>query len=273
VGFRNKGSSFPPAVRAFEPARKPPLPHSENILRLLKEAGILYLLPFRGGEERLATHIYSYGLASLREWSARCIITREAYIPFARRCPLNSNGLNIPLNRSGETKLEPAYVSDRKTSMIKPPARLFQGETIIPVSTLKSREPRVLAILNTPKECFVGFVQPLKHILKHLRAYIFIFRERCFEFGKLLHLGVAGYTALILMVDSNALLKGSIIKSATKSEPMIGFLENLWICPKAVFEGLFHLPSTMFNIAYFKGGVKRAFISPLKGWGFLPAIL
>ena len=63
-------------------------------------------------------------------------------------------------------------------------------------------------------------------------------------------------------IDGNALLKGSVVKSATKSDPVIGLLENLRVCSNVILKDLFHLSSTIFNIAYYRKGAKPYRASP-----------
>lgn len=107
-------SSFSPSVRAFYPVRQPLLSHSKNFFGLLKEAGVLYLLPIRSSKEGLKPDIYTYHSASLRQWLFWHILAGEAYIPFARRCSTNDYCFYVPVYGAGETELEPAYIFDRE---------------------------------------------------------------------------------------------------------------------------------------------------------------
>jgi len=102
VGFSNQYPSISLPVRAFNTARAPALPHSENILRPLKEARVLYFLALSGGEERLKPNIYANSLACAGQGLFWHIITGKADIPLTVRCSANGNCLNITLNRTRE---------------------------------------------------------------------------------------------------------------------------------------------------------------------------
>ena len=84
--------------------------------------------------------------------------------------------------------------------------------------------------------------------MKHLRAYLSILRKGRLEFRKLFKLAVGGDRAFVLAVNDDALLKGSIVKSATKNEPVLSSLKYLRIRLKTIFEDLFHLPCTIYII-------------------------
>lgn len=256
VGFGNQYSGFPPSVRAFDPTGKPLLSHSQDILRLLKEAGVFYLLTIRGGQERLKPNVDANCLANFRQGLLRHILTGEADVPFACRASPDGYCLYITFNGARETELKSAYVSDKKVFAIKPPACLLQSEAVIPVSAFEARKAGLFTILKTAKEASIGFVQTLKHVLENLRASLSIFREDGFKLRELLNLVEAGYRTLVLAIDGDALLKGSIVEPSAKSEPIVGFLECLRIRLKAILEGLFHLLCTMFNIAYSREGDK-----------------
>ena len=269
MGFGDKNSSLSSAVRAFDPTRKPSLSHCKQFLRLLKEAWVFYFNPIRGSQEGLTTDIYSDSLSSLRQWLLRDTIARKAYIPLASRTSADSHCFNITLYRARQPELEPAYLSNRQIFAVKLPASLLQGEAIIPVSPLESGEACLpIAVFHSTEETRIGFIQPLKHLLKHLRAYFLIFKKGCLQLRELFNLVKAGDRVSILSVDSNPLLKGSVVESPAEVEPVIGLLKCLRVRQKTILKGLFHLPSTIFNIAYFKKGVKQAFIPPLKGWVF-----
>ena len=204
----------------------------------------------------MTTDINADRLASFRKGSFRDIVAREASKPLPSGCSANGDGLNVPLDRTGETQLETPYITNIEVFTIKPPARLFECKTIIPVSTFKSREARFIAILNSGKEASVGFVQSLKDFLKNLRAYLSVFWKGTFQFGKLINLAVAGNGAFVLSVNGNALLKGSVIEVSAKVKPAVGSLEGLKIRTEAILKGLLHLPCTLSRIACFEKGDK-----------------
>lgn len=265
--------SLSPAIGAFDPSGQSLLPYSENILSLVKEARVSYLNTIRGGQKRLKPDIYTYHSASLRQWLFWHILTGEAYIPFACRVSADADCLNITLNRAGETKFEPAYIPDREVFAFQFPSCLLQGEGVISIPAFEARKTRFISILYPAKETLIGFIQPLKHFLKDLRTYLSVFWKGCLKLRELLNLAVTRDRTFVLAIDDDALLKGSVVKSATKSEPVLSLLKYLKVRLKAIFEDLFHLPCTIFNIAHSKKGDKRAFIPALKGEVFSPAIL
>lgn len=255
VGFGDEYSGLSPSVRGFYPARQPLLPIFESFLSLLEKSGIFYFDTIRYSQKAMATDIYSYRFASGLKGSRINSIARETDVPLASACPADGNGLDCTLNRSGQAQLEPANVCDTEVFALQPPARLLECEAVIPVPAFEAREAGLVSILDPTKEPFVGFVQPLKHFLENLGAYLTVFRKGILEFWQLLDLVKTGDRAMILSVNGNTLLKSGIIEITTKVKPIVGFLKSLWTCQKAIFEGLFHLPCTVFNIAYFEKGV------------------
>lgn len=252
MGLGNKDSSFRPSLGALLFSGKPLLSHSKSILRLLKEAGVFYFSAVGGGEKGLAAHINADRLANLGQRSFGHVIAGEAGEPFTARASANCYGLYVPLDGAGEPEFEYANLPDSEVFAFELPSSLLEGEAIIPISALEARESRfAIAILNPAKEASIGFVKPFQHLLEHLGVYFLIFREGCFEFRKLVNLVIAGDRASILLVYDNALLKGGIVEKPTKVKPMFCLLEVLGICLNTIFEGLFHLPCTMFNITYF----------------------
>jgi hypothetical protein len=269
VGFSDKYSRLASPVRPFDSATELLLSQSKYILRLLKEAWVFDFHSLRSSKKGLATDINADALAILRQWLFRHVIAGETDIPLASGGFTDGYSLNITFNRAGQPEFEPAHLPDRQVFAVKFPATLLEGETVVSVLAPEAWKPSLpIAVLDPPEKVGIGFVQALKHFLKHLRAYITILRKCYFQFGKLLHLAIAGYRAFIMVVNCDALLKSSVVKSATEVKPVIGFVKYLQIRQKAIFEGLFHFPRTIFNIPYSGKGVKpyRASLLLLRGW-------
>ena len=263
VGFGYEDSSLPPSVRTFDPTREPLLSHSQDILRLFKEAGISNLLTIRCSEEGLAADIDADRFAGFRERPPGDILTGESGIPFACRASADGHCLYIALNGAGQPELEPANIANSKIFVFKFPAYLFKGETVIPISALEAGEASFpIAVLNTAKEAFVGFIQPFKNILEYLRAYLFIFWEGILHLRELFHLIESRDRAFVLLVDGDALLKRRVVEMPTKSEPILGSLKGLRVSLKAILESLFHLSYTILRIPQSRKGVKPCRASP-----------
>jgi hypothetical protein len=184
------------------------------------------------------------------------MITGKNHKPFVSGSSANSNGLNIPFNRSRKPKFESADISDGEIFALQLPARLFQSKAMISVFALESRKARRFSVPHSSKKTLIGSIQPLNDILKNFRAYFSVFREGCLEFGKLLNLVKAGDRAFVLSVDNDTLLKGSIIEVPTEVKPILRSLNSLRICLDTVSKRLLHLLSTIFSLAYFKIGGK-----------------
>lgn len=274
VGFGNQYSGLLPSVRIFDPAGEPLLSHCKYVLRFLKEAGVFYFFVFRGSKKGFATNINAYRLASLRERSGRNIITGKIYIPLTCRCLTDGDSFNVAFYRPGKTEFESAYVPNREVFAIKLPTSLFECKRIIPISTLEAGETCfAVAIPNPSEKPRIGFIQPLKHLLKHLRAYLSVFRKGDLEFGKLFSLIIARDRAFVLSVNSNSLLKSRVVEMSTEVKPVIGLLKGLRVSLNAILKRLFHLSCTKFNIVQSKKGDKWAFIPALKGRVFSPTII
>jgi len=267
VRFSNKQTSFLSTMRTFNPMRKSLLSHFENILRFLKEAEIVYFISFRSGEEGFTSDINPNGFTSLRKGLRRDIITGESSKPFISGCPANSDSFDVTFNRARESELESTDIPDSKVFALKFPAALFQSEAIISVSAFEARESRFLSILDPAKETFVGFIQTLKYILKYLRTHFFIFRESFFEFGKLFILTITGYEA-VLPIESNALLKSSVVEPTTEVKPGFGLLESVRGCLNTILKRFSHLPSPISILIYLKIESKRLqyLIHPTINW-------
>ncbi len=255
IGFSEKDTGFIPAVRAFYSTGEHLLPHSENILGLLKEAGIAYLNTIRSSKKGLAAYIYANSSASWRQWPQWHIITREAHIPLATRIFANSDRLYVSVNRARQPELESADIPNSEIFTFKSPTRFFEGETIIAVPPLEAGKTWLVTILDPTKEASIGFIQPLNHLLKNLRANLLIFGEGYLQFGKLLNLTKAGYRTFVLTVNSYTLLKSSVIEIATEFKPMVGCLKSLRVSLKTIFECLSHLSSTILSITDLLKGV------------------
>lgn len=253
----NQHPRLSPSVRPLDSTGKPLLPHGEHILRFLKEARILYLHSFRGSEKGLTADINANTPISLRQRLCRHIITGKAHIPLIGGSPADGDGFNISLNWARQLEFEPTNIPDRQVFAVKLPACLFQGKGIIPILAFEPGEASLaIAVFDSPEEAGIGFIETLKNFLKHLRASFSVFRKRCFEFGKLLNLVVAGNRTFVLMVNSDTLLKGGIIEATTKVKPIVGFLKCLLIRQKAILKGLFHLSCTVFSVANLRKGDK-----------------
>jgi len=264
VGFGNQNSRFSPSVRAFDSTGKPLLPHTKHILSFLEEVGVSYPLTIRGDQKGLAAYIYTYRLTSRRQGLFGDILAREAYIPLARRTSTDGDCFNVSLYKTGKTELKPTYIPDSEVFAFQSPASLFQCEAVIPIPTFEAGESSfAIAVLNPAKETSVGLVQPLQHLLKHLRAYITVFREGSFKLRELFNLVKAGDRAFVLMVNGYTLLKSCVVESTTKFKPVIGFAKYLRSRQEAILKRLFHLPSTMSNLAYLKEGDKPENPRPL----------
>lgn len=257
VGFGNQKTSLLSSVRVFDSAGKSLISHFENILRVFKETGISYSLPFRSGEEKFATNIDPNGFASLRKGFYRDIITRKSSEPFICRTSANGDGFNITFDGSRKTKFENADFPDSKILTIQFPATLFQGEAIISVSAFEAGEAWFFSILHSAKEPLIGFIQAFNYILEHLRTYLQVFRKVCLELGELLFLAIIGDRTFVLPVDGNALLKGSIVEVATEIKPRFSLLDSSRICLNAVLKRLSHLPSPISILTYLRGESKK----------------
>lgn len=257
VSLGDKDSSLSSSLGAFDPTGEPLLPHSEGALGLLEKAWVFYLLASRGSQKGLATDIYTYHLASLGQRFGGNIVAGEAHIPLGSRYPADGYGFNVPLNGAGQPDFEPAYISDGKVFAFQFPACLCEGKAVISIPAFEAWEASLaVAILDSAEKASIGFVQPLKHLLKDLRAYISVFGKRYLEFGKLFNLAIAGDMSFVLFMDGYSLLKCRVVEPTAKVEPVVGFLKGWSVCQKTIFECLFHSPSTILNIAYFRKGIK-----------------
>jgi len=240
-------SSLSPSVRTFDPAGEPLLSLDQDILRLLKEAGIFNLLTLAGSEEGFTTDIYAYYPASFRQGAVGDILTGEADIPFACRVSAYGNSFNVAFNRAGEAKLKLAYIPDRKVFAIQFPTGLLQGEGVISISTFESGETRFISILHSAEEAIIGSIQPFKNILENLRAYLSVFWNGSSKLRELLNLVKLRDRAVIVPVNGNTLVKSDIVEISAKVEPVLGSLKGWGIRLNTILKGFFHLPCTMLS--------------------------
>ena len=262
MGFGYQHSCLAPSARTLDSMGEPLLPYGKQVMRLLKKARILYLHAFRSGEEGLTPYINADTPASWRQWLLKHVVTRETDIPFASRSSADGDGLNIPLNRAGQPEFKSAYIPNGQILAVKFPTCLFEGETGIPLPALETWEARLIAIFDPTKEAGIRFVKTFNHFLQNLRASFSVFGEGCFKFRKLFNLTKAGYRASVLTVDGDTLLKSSIIESAAKIKPIVGFVKYLRVRQKAIFESLLHFSRTIFSVANLGKGVKPYRASP-----------
>ena len=252
VNLGNQYPCFVSSVRTFNSARKSSLPHSEYILRLFEEARIFNLHTFRSSKKGLATDIYANTPIDLRQRLGRHIVAGEACIPLACRRLADGNSFNISFNRAGQSELESPDIPDGEILVVKFPTTLVECETVVSISTPKSRKACFISISDSSEKALICPVKSFDYILESLSIYFFVFEKFFLEFWKLLNLVKAAYKAFVLPVGSNTLLKSCIVELTAKVKPMVSFTEYLLICLKTVFEGLLHLPSTIYSISYSK---------------------
>jgi hypothetical protein len=262
TGFGHKKPSFLSAMRALDSTRESLLPHGKLVLGFLKEARIANLDIIRGGKEQLTTYVNAHRFASRGKQLVRHVIAGENDKPLVCSTSANSDSLNVALDRAGEPYLENAYVADSEVFTIKLPATLFQGEGIVSVPALKSWEAGLVTILHPAKERLVGLIKAFNHLLEALRTHVLIFRESIFEARELLNLVIPGNRLVVVPISGDALVQGCVVEMPTEVKPNGSVLNSLKIRPDAIFEGLFHLPCTETNIAYFESGVKPFRASP-----------
>jgi len=264
MGFGHKEPGFLPPRGAFPSSREPLLPHSKHSMGFVKMAGVSYLNPIGGSEERFKPNINSYLFASFGQWFFGDIIARKAGIPFAGRGFSDSDGLNVALNRPGEPEFEGSKVSDGEILALKPPAGLLQGKGIIPVFALEPWKAGFLSTPNSAKETLEGSIKSLQNILEGLRVYLFVLRKCVLKLRKLSLLLGAGDRVMPLLKEASALLKGGIIEASAKVKPAFGPLKSLRSGFNTILKGFSHLPCTNRIIAK----IERAFITPPEGVGF-----
>lgn len=258
MSFGNEDSSFYPAFRTFYSMTQSLLPHGKHTLRLLEKAGVPNLHAIGSRQKGLTANINAHNLIRRRKWFKRNITARKGNIPPAREGSANSDSFNIPLNWARKPEFEPANISDRQILAIKFPSCLLESETIISIPTLKSRETCLaIAVVDTPEESSIGSIQTFKHVLKHLGAYLRVFRESYFEFRKLLDLVIARDIPLVLTIDDDTLFKSSIVEMTTKIQPITGLLKGLVARQKTILKAFFPLHNS--NIAHCRKGSKRVF--------------
>ena len=263
VGLSDKDSGLTSTVRAFNSPGEPLLSHSQHSLRPLKEAWVPNLTPFRSSQKRLTTDIYTDHLTCLGERPIGNIIAGERSKPLPCGSSPNSDGLNVPFDRTGEAELECADIPDSEVFHIQLPTCLLQSERVIPILAFESGKASFAVTLPNPsEEASKGFVQFLKHILKNLRTYLSIFGKGILQLRELLNLVKAGDRAFVLFVDDDTLLKGSIVEAPAQVEPIFSLLESMRTRLNAILKSLFHLPCTVFSIAQFKKGDKPYRASP-----------
>jgi len=268
VSLRNQYSCLSPSVRTPNPAGEPLLPHNQYILRILKEAGVAYLCAFRSGQKGLTANIYAHCLVARRERFVRHTIAREAGIPFICRSSADSDGLDYTFHRAGKPEFKPTNVSDRQVFVVKFPACLFKGETVIPISSFETGEANFIPILRPTEKASIGFVKTFQCFLKDLRTNLFVFRKGNLEFRELLNLVKAGYGTVMRVVGYDALLKSRVVEITTKIKPMFGFMKSSVASQKTILKSF--LPLHDYSLANFTKGVKQAFVPPPKGWVFSP---
>ena len=250
VGPGHQYSSLGSAFRAFRPVGESPLPHSQDSLGPFEEAGVIYGLAFRGGQEGFAADINADCLFCWGQGLFRHVITGEGGEPSARSTAPDGDSFDVSLYGPGEPKLESAHLPDGQVFVFQLPTGLRQGERVIPILALEAGEASLaIAIPGSAKEPFVGPVQPFQDILEDLGTNLFVFGESSPELGKLFLLAEIGDVAPILTVDVYALFQRSIVEPAAEVKPEGGFAKGFLVRLKAIEEGLFHLPCTAFTLS------------------------
>ena len=250
VGLGHQDSGLGPALGALRPPGEPPLPHDQDSLGLFEEAGVVYGLAFRGGQEGLTAHIYADSLPGLGQGLFRHTIAGEGDGPGPRSAVPDGDGLDVPLNGPGKAHLKGADLLDGQTFAFQLPAGLFQGEGVIPAPALEAGEAGLaVAILHPAEEAGIGPVQALNDILEDLGADPFVFREGGPELGELSLLVIGRDRPALAGIGADALLQGGIVEASAEVQPEGGFLKGSLITLETVQKGLLHLPCTNANIA------------------------
>ena len=254
MGFGHENSSFRPSFRTFLSARQSLLPHSKFTLRLLKEAGVVYLHAIRGCQKGLTANINAHNPVRGPKEFKRNIITRETDVPFTRGMPSDSNCLNVSFYGPGQPQFKSADISDSEVFAFKFPACLFKGEAVISISALKPGKSWFFPILHPAEEGLVSSIKAFKNILKYLRTYLLVFWKCNFELRKFLNLVIARYGMTAGTIGRYSLFKGYIVKLTAQRKPMLGLVDSLGISLDMVLKTLFPLHNS--SIANLKKGVK-----------------
>jgi hypothetical protein len=258
-GYQYPG--FVPAARALDTPRESLLAHGQYILRLLEESGIANFHTIRGGEKKLQPDIDTNCSVVWGQGFKRDIIAGEADEPLPVRSTVNCYGLYRTFDRAREPKLESTDVPDGKVFAVQLPARLFQGEGVIAISSPESREAHfAVTIVKTAKEALIGSIQALKDILKYLRAYFLILKKGLFQFGKLILLFASSDGMMVRAVSSDSLFQSAVIELATQKEPVLSSVNGVRIGFDTILKR-FH-PLHDLNLANSTKGVKPYRASP-----------
>jgi len=256
MGLGHQDPGLLSTSRAFNPAREPLLPHRKLGLGFLEKSRVANLDVIRSGEERIAAHVNAHRLPSRGQRLICHIIAGEDNKPLVGSAPAHGDSLNIALDRAGEPYLESSYVADSEVLAIEIPAGLLQSEAVIAVPTLESWKAWFISVLNSAKERLVGLIKAFNHFLEALRTNSLILRESLFEAGEFLYLVVSGDRLVIVSVGCNPLLKSCVVETSAEVKPGNSVLDGLSVRLNAIFEGLLHLPCSMFNVPYTEKGVK-----------------
>lgn len=221
VRLGDQYSSLIPTHRTFSPSGKFPLSTPKLFFIIAEIFRIGYYAAFAINAKRLYANVNTYFLAGLRELFGRHIVAGKGDEPFTRRHTPDSDGLDIPFNRTGQKQFESTHVSDVEIPAFKLISGLFKGEGIITVPVLKTWKTSFFTGLYSAEKSFVCLVKAVKHVLKRLGVRCFDFRKIFLDKRQLPLLGIIGNRFLSLFVSINPLSKRGIVDITAYIKPVV----------------------------------------------------
>ena len=241
VCFSNKSPGPLPASGALLPPGESALSSSEDSFRFTEEPGVLYLCPFTVYKVVSKPNVNPGCFVGCGKDFRGHVITGEVHEP-SRGRPLDSNGFNPPLNRSGEEELESPDILDCEVLPAETPTGLCKGERVISTKQSESWEPCLYPWgLAAPEERLESQVNPTNNVLEDLRTDRSELREVGLELRELHCLPVVGRRGSSLCVPDNSLFEAKVVKRLAERKPTdaVGLCHTTDL--RLVFEGTSHV--------------------------------
>jgi len=269
VDMSNHLSSFSSGWSSLRFLRQFALRFSQCLLISSKEARIRKSLTSGKGSEVNQTNINSYSLTRL--WEKLVFhFTSKAHKPLSCACVPNTAGFDFAFNRAMNDSFHCANFRQSDFVGIDGISTLWIGKAVIPASSTKSRVAWLLSGFYSSKESLKSKVNPHSHILQYLtmnsrKRWSLFFQ--CRE-----HIDLVIHTKRLLPFLPNCfpLLKKMIVEPSALIQSILHSCSLACRRIESIAKGYF---MHEYSVAYFRKGIKRAFIPPLKGWVFPPAIL
>lgn len=228
-------NGFSPAVTAFLASRGSTLCNAKPLLFGFVILPIIYLRSIRKRSKGFNTNVDANSFVSSWQW-LRLSFNRKASIPF-RAFTLNGKGLDLAGDLTVEFHLHLSDFGQVQLAIIRDAeSKLFVGEGVVPVSTLKAGKSCFRFLFDTSKEVLKRTVNTFQNVLQDLRVDGVEVWSNQLQIRQLSRLVAFSDIDTVHSPSVPSLLQSGVIKLSTQIKRLVKFndLSGAWVQSKFI---------------------------------------